>query len=380
MSGYRRFVAYVYEYKKGKKDGNCGYVKVEVRDTRCRMDVRLQCEGLAPEIECKAYGFLRKDGLMNGILLGSCRTQENMVSCVLETDARNMGGAGISLDRIGGMIFVTEMGSFWGTEWDDQPIRPENFREMEAENVKRKQKAAENVKREMAEIPVQHQGEPEPENQSQNQKESESEKPVQNQIEPESEKPEPKQKTSEPEEQSPMLDEAEAENLNQEQDTDNLIADSPLPDTPHRDITKTDITATAVDLQEDATKEEPSSRPSKSPKQVQLPGEEFTPFEDEDFLWCRKIRPEDIPCISGKNCAFRQNRFLLYGYYNFGHLLLCKRADGKYLFGVPGGYDQQERFMANMFGFPYFKKSSFVQLPREKGGYWYRLIDAPDFH
>ena len=31
MSGYRRFVAYVYEYRKGKKESNCGFIKVEVR-------------------------------------------------------------------------------------------------------------------------------------------------------------------------------------------------------------------------------------------------------------------------------------------------------------------------------------------------------------
>jgi hypothetical protein len=32
--------------------------------------------------------------------------------------------------------------------------------------------------------------------------------------------------------------------------------------------------------------------------------------------------------------------------------------------------------MANMFGFPYFKESSEIQVPGGKGGYWYRLIDS----
>ena len=31
--------------------------------------------------------------------------------------------------------------------------------------------------------------------------------------------------------------------------------------------------------------------------------------------------------------------------------------DGQMVLGIPGAYDQQERFMANMFGFPYFKES-----------------------
>ena len=48
--------------------------------------------------------------------------------------------------------------------------------------------------------------------------------------------------------------------------------------------------------------------------------------------------------------------------------------------GIPGAYDQQERFMANMFGFPYFKESRHIQIPGGTGGYWYRLIDTPDFN
>ena len=57
-----------------------------------------------------------------------------------------------------------------------------------------------------------------------------------------------------------------------------------------------------------------------------------------------------------------------------------KRADGQHILGVPGGYDQQERFMANMFGFPYFKESHEIQLPGGRGGYWYRLINSANFH
>ena len=39
MAGYQRFVAYVYEYRKGKKDGSSGYVRVEARDRKCRVEV-----------------------------------------------------------------------------------------------------------------------------------------------------------------------------------------------------------------------------------------------------------------------------------------------------------------------------------------------------
>ena len=36
---------------------------------------------------------------------------------------------GKSLQELGGLLLISDAGGFWGTEWDDQPIRPENFRE-----------------------------------------------------------------------------------------------------------------------------------------------------------------------------------------------------------------------------------------------------------
>ena len=127
--GYRRFIAYVYEYRKGKKEDNCGFVKVEVRNHMCAIEPHLQVGNLAAGEVCKVYGFVRKEGLMNGILLGSCKTEANRIECLVETDGTDMGGSGIPLEKMGGMILLTESGDFFGTEWDDQTIRPENFKE-----------------------------------------------------------------------------------------------------------------------------------------------------------------------------------------------------------------------------------------------------------
>lgn len=65
MAGYQRFVAYVYEYRKGKKDSSSGYVRVEARDRRCLIEVHLRCVGLEPGNRCRVYGLCaagRPDG------------------------------------------------------------------------------------------------------------------------------------------------------------------------------------------------------------------------------------------------------------------------------------------------------------------------------
>ena len=114
--------------------------------------------------------------------------------------------------------------------------------------------------------------------------------------------------------------------------------------------------------------------PSRPPRP--LPGIPCdVPFNDGQFTDCRKIKPSDCAMLCKQNGCFCNNRFVIYGYQNFGHLLLCRNHRGQYILGVPGGYSQQERFMANMFGFPYFKECPDIHIPGGKGGYWYCFIN-----
>ena len=115
--------------------------------------------------------------------------------------------------------------------------------------------------------------------------------------------------------------------------------------------------------------------PSRPPRP--LPGIPCdVPFNDGQFTDCRKIKPSDCAMLCKQNGCFCNNRFVIYGYQNFGHLLLCRNHRGQYILGVPGGYSQQERFMANMFGFPYFKECPDIHIPGGKGGYWYSFINV----
>ncbi|MGI6069575.1 MAG: hypothetical protein ACOYBE_04020 [Blautia sp.] len=112
--------------------------------------------------------------------------------------------------------------------------------------------------------------------------------------------------------------------------------------------------------------------------------QEFWPFEDGEIIECRKIEPQEFRFFQRRDWPLKNNRFLLHGFYQFGYLLIGKlRSTNQYILGVPGVYDQQERFMANMFGFPHFKTSRLPEFSRVaggKGGFWYRLINTPNFH
>ncbi len=52
------------------------------------------------------------------------------MDCLLETETMAVGHGKIPLGEMNGMVLILESGGFFGTEWDDQPIRPEDFRVM----------------------------------------------------------------------------------------------------------------------------------------------------------------------------------------------------------------------------------------------------------
>ena len=373
MAGYRRFIAYVYDYENGKKGSNCGFIKVEVKDQQCSVEVHLHCQGLPEDIGCKVYGFTRKDGLINGILLDNCETEKEVVECLITTDAMNMNSSGVSIGKMGGMIIVTDTGGFFGTEWDDQPIRPENFRELNPIPAAEKNAQSPDV----------------PANET-SKNSSASNMPNADLIIDRSSDMANSPATATIQEFS-IPDEAadNAQTIVYNPNENNIEAAVPtvpsksmeasLPDNISENTDTPTFTPHDESEQESASpivSEKIKSQASVTPK----PAATFSPFSDGELAAAWKIHLNDLKRFPRHYCALRNNRFIQYGHYNFGHLLLGQRNNGQYILGVPGGYNQQERFMANMFGFPYFKESNYVEIPKARGGYWYRLIDAPDSH
>ncbi len=425
MAGYRRFIAYVYEYRKGKKGNNCGFIKVEVRDGQCRLEVHLQCPGLSAQMECRIYGFVRNGGLIDGNLLNVCRTNDGIVECLIETDALNMSDTGVGIGKMGGLILKTESGAFFGTEWDDIPIRPENFREIKANRLSDAERSEDRMEKNRQEIKS-YDSDEETGNlkkimtgdteqkmklevgikpTTENLTESEKNVSAENQSETESRiKSLTAENLSEPKTRMQTVRTLEAENWiepekmvtaenrvepesngefqnRSAEETHTEPENQMTPDkTVHAKNTEkmqTKADKTGEKREEDHAKEQQEEWRKEQQKEQQ---KSECPFGDGELAECRRIQLKDLVHLNRRDAALRNNRFLQYGYYNFGHLLIGKRQDGRYILGVPGGYDQQERFMAGMFGFPYFRESRHIQLPKGRGGYWYRLINTPDFH
>lgn len=391
---YRRFVAYVYEYLKGKKGSNCGFIRVEAWGKVCRMEIHLRCPGLLAGTECSVYGFVRKKGLLDGSRIGNCRTEEGKMDCLLETETMAVGHGKIPLGEMNGMVLILESGGFFGTEWDDQPIRPEDFRVMP--EVREEAKIDGESKRAGVEEGKSERGGLEeetedaklrgnPRNNVENAGEGEksvvdgniAEQGAGEEVMKSQDKSPQDMDTSQPEIHTQSIEGQEIEEYPRQPGPGRPpVPPPPMPGS-GRPVPPPPMPGPGRPVPPPPPRPPHMSGQARTSKPIGTPCDAFN---DGELTDCRKITPEELCFLGRRACMLRNNRFLQYGYYNFGHLLLCRNTCGQWILGVPGGYDQQERFMANMFGFSYFKESPNIRIPKGKGGYWYRLIDAPNLN
>ena len=407
MAEYRRFVAYVYEYLKGKKGSNCGFIRVEAWGKVCRMEIHLRCPGLLAGTECSVYGFVRKKGLLDGSRIGNCRTEEGKMDCLLETETMAVGHGKIPLGEMNGMVLILESGGFFGTEWDDQPIRPEDFRVMpevrEEAKIDGESKLAgvEEGKSERGGLEEETEDAKlrgNPRNNVENAGEGEksvvdgniAEQGAGEEVMKSQDKSPQDMDTSQPEIHTQSIEGQEIEEYPRQPGPGRPpVPPPPMPDPGRPPVPPPPMPGSGRPVPPPPMPGPGRPVPPPPPRPPHMSGQARTSkpigtpcdaFNDGELTDCRKITPEELCFLGRRACMLRNNRFLQYGYYNFGHLLLCRNTCGQWILGVPGGYDQQERFMANMFGFSYFKESPNIRIPKGKGGYWYRLIDAPNLN
>mgnify|MGYP000909461173 FL=1 len=128
--------------------------------------------------------------------------------------------------------------------------------------------------------------------------------------------------------------------------------------------------------QPDSSKESPKEDPAESPwNRLRAAYPKVTAFECADGCEILVIKPQDIGLLPRENWVYGNNSFLLHGYYNYRYLILARLGKpgerGRYILGVPGHYGNNEKYMAAMFGFDRFVRST-RQPPRDsRFGYWY---------
>lgn len=100
----------------------------------------------------------------------------------------------------------------------------------------------------------------------------------------------------------------------------------------------------------------------------------INPFEDgREYLL---VKPIDFVVLREKYYGLTTNSFLLHGYYNYNHLIMArdsKKSEGKIYIGVPGNFYEKEKQAAVLFGFESFEGK---QEPVETGDFGYYMVSV----
>ena len=150
-----------------------------------------------------------------------------------------------------------------------------------------------------------------------------------------------------------------------------------LPDSPpdHQEAFQSD-SQNQKQPQPDSSKAFPKEDPAETLwDRLRVTYPKVTAFECADGCEILVIKPQDIGLLPRENWVYGNNSFLLHGYYNYRYLILARLGKpgerGRYILGVPGHYGNNEKYMAAMFGFDRFVRST-RQPPRDsRFGYWY---------
>lgn len=383
MSAYHRLISYIYAYEGGIKGKNTGFAKLETRGTSCRIQVSVR-RVFAGGSPIGVYLLAGQEEIRIGTLFvrGGNGEFRAVVNC------ENIEGSGCNMEECCGLT-LHETDSAWRaytTIWEDAvahaaevelaDVTAEKVREQEAEKEEATRKQTERAQ----EAEGQNAEEVPDISETSDHQEAEIVQEAQTETQQESfQESNQEVQTETPQESSQeSYQEAQTEARRKDsQESTREVRKEALPDSPpdHQEAFQSD-SQNQKQPQPDSSKEFPKEDPAESLwNRLRAAYPKVTAFECADGCEILVIKPQDIGLLPRENWVYGNNSFLLHGYYNYRYLILARLGKpgerGRYILGVPGHYGNNEKYMAAMFGFDRFVRST-RQPPRDsRFGYWY---------
>lgn len=314
MSEYQRFVSYIYEYQNRTRLQNCGFARVEVRNSRCRLQIHMKLHTMPFTPVFQVYAFIPSDGQHIAVLLGKAAWQQGVVYADFMLPQQQIAQTPYGLKDLGGLYIQTEHGQLFATAWKDILIQPELFTVY-----------TETPQIQAASIP------------------------------------------SAPEENAAVqLPGSDSQSL---PENPAITAENR---TPSEEVQTSSFEADTAPAPENIPME------SQTPWQYfQDNYPHIHPFFDDSIHQCVRLSIEDIPKLTKLGILMENNPFFQHGCHSYQHFLLGKAAESapsEYVLAVPGMYDPWEQMAASVFGFPHFKPARTESIRYGQFGYWYRLF------
>lgn len=323
MAGFQRFITYLYKYENDNKQDNVGFAKVEIRNSACRLEVHVR--NLNLEISsCTVYLFARNEKIMQSVPMGELQIHRGTADMRYMFEEKNIQEFGLTMDKMEGIFISISENLYIASQWKEGEIQKQYVQVQEKIKMPQREEMQEEAELPKEQEPLQ------PQNQeaAQGPQESAAQQPEREAAM----------------ESSASKEEMESENLKAtEISTENLSQEGSLEDAYQKMKLKLTV---------------------------------FFPFQGEE-IECIKADITDIQELPKKYWYLGKNSFLLHGFFNYRHLVVGEIRKGEkpeYFIGVPGIFQNQERLMATMFGFPEFRTAEQTEFKTGNFGYWYRIM------
>lgn len=343
MGGMKRFITYIYGYENAKKAGNTGFARIELRGEECRLEIHLR--GVyASQTHCMVYLFRKQGGQMEGSLIGEMDVRNGAGDFVTAMKTTHIPASSLSFFEMDGIFLRSEDGRIFMSRWTEgEPLTVdmEHFKEWKESRteemlVEEGVHAGENLhtKEDLHIKENLHAGEGMHTKETLHETEN---KPAAGKMSV--------QDSMKKQQENRTQTTRSAQEYESELAATELPARNFFPQYQWKDIW------------EQFLKSHPANMP----------------FSEKNIT-CIKIELKDIRELPKKYWYLGNNSFLLHGFFNYRYLVLGKieeDAQSRWFLGVPGIYQNQERVMAIIFGFPEFMPEQV----ENRFGCWYRFLE-----
>lgn len=407
MSEFRRMITYLYLYEQGAKRHNVGFAKIEKRGKNCLIEIHMKNTGhSSPSIP--VYFYARNNQRLPGILIGSMGLSRGNGDFKAVLEEEPFAGTIYSLEDIKGIFLPLSDQVMFVSQWDDSEFVREQFVDLAKEAAAQKEAGKGGQQGKMAGRRGSQQG-----------------ALAGRKNGPETSGTSPAVPTAADERKNadgstglgnPGSDAAAASghsDIDRELSSGSdfggsaapaphspdfgssvssphaPVPDSPEPDSPigHADLEAAEAAPKRMPSGSSATpfpsqpEQEPEALPENWEQKWKFILENYpvmTPFAGDEDTICVRLELKDIRLLPRPYWYLGNNSFLLHGFFNYRYLILGameKSGKKRWFLGIPGIYQNPERVMATLFGFPEFRNEKSAPVNTGEFGYWFRYLN-----
>lgn len=349
MNQYQRMICYLYEYNRAQKGANVGYVRLEQRGERCR--VQIQMRGRNLETPPIAAFFKQEKTGVHLLRIGEMQKGKGELYCRVESSINNLLDKNHTLEEMDGIFLYVSDALYFASSWKLQEIfvGSPTWWEQDGEGEKGTREESGGAENDAVV----------------------SQDSVTEEWEAEEQKAEEKPKELETAEALPMPEEASDNTVEYTmRETEQEIASARTVPQARGVFDGRDLSVSEMEAQTVCERCPFKRKGLDYGKRMLLTFPVMKPFGENFFGNCVRIEPQDLGCLPMKLWPLSGNVFLMQGYYNYRHLIFMERNKGKYAIGVPGIYSDVMQEQGRAAGFPEFMAICGQKNCRGAFGYW----------